>query len=299
MDALSGNIAFIAVPAEEAQPAEYYAEFLREGRLRATSGKAQLILEGVFDDVTSAMLIHASSAHGIAAGYNGLLAQQFTFHGKAAHAGLAPEDGINALSMLRCTMAMIDAQRENQNPADHIRIHGIITQGGLAENIIPEKTLLSLLVRAKTLDALKKTAAMTERCAQGAALAFEGEVSIATTPGYLPLRQSATLAAIHKANLERIAPGISITDLPHRGSSTDMGDISSIMPAIHPNSAGASGTPHGSDFIITDPEAAYISSAKLLAMNTIDLLYGNNENGRALAAEKSILTREAYCQRWK
>ncbi len=298
-ESLSGNVAFIAVPAEEAQPAEYYADFLREGRLRATSGKAQLILEGVFDDVCAAMLIHVSTAHGIAAGYNGLVSREFTFHGKAAHAGLCPENGVNALSMLRCAMAMMDAQRENQNPADHIRIHGIINQGGLAENIIPEKAVLSLLVRAKTIDALEDAAAMTERCAKGAALAFGGKVSIATTPGYLPMHQSPALTAIHKANFARIAPDIPFADQPHRGSSTDMGDLSTIISAIHPNSAGASGTQHGSDFIITDPEAAYVTSAKLLAMNTIDLLYGNGDAARALSIEKPVLTREAYRQRWQ
>jgi len=298
MDELAGNVAFIAVPAEEAQPTEYYADLLREGHIRATSGKAQLILEGVFDDIDTAMLIHLSSEHGIAAGYNGLQPREFTFRGKAAHAGLAPENGINALSMLRCAMAMIDAQRENQDPADLIRIHGVITQGGLAENIIPDKAVLSLLVRARTLNALEKAAAMTERCARGAALAFGGEVSVSRNPGYLPMRQSPALTALHAANLARIAPDAEFVPLPHRGSSTDMGDVSSIMPALHPHSAGAGGTPHEADFIINDPEAAYVTPAKLLAMNTIDLLYGNGDTGRALAAEKPVLTRAAYCRRW-
>jgi len=107
-------------------------------------------LEGIFDDVDAAIMIHAAAAAGIAAGCNGLVSQTFTFQGRSAHAGLAPENGINALSMLRCAMAMIDAQRENQNPADHIRIHGVVTQGGLAENIMPDKAVRSLLVRASS-----------------------------------------------------------------------------------------------------------------------------------------------------
>ena len=297
-DGLAGNIAFIAVPAEEVQPADYYADFLRRGQLRSTSGKAQLVLEGVFDDIDAALMIHSAAAAGIAAGCNGLVSRTFTFRGRSAHAGLAPENGINALSMLRTAMAMIDAQRENQNPADHIRIHGVVTQGGLAENIIPDKAVLSLLVRARTLSAMEKTAAMTERCARGAALAFGGEVSIRSTPGYLPLRQSPLLLEIHKNNFARVAPGAPFAELPHRGSSTDMGDISSIMPALHPYSGGAVGTPHEDDFVIADPEAAYVTSAKLLALNTIDLLYGGGDAKRALAAEKPLLTRDAYRRRF-
>ncbi len=298
IDQLAGNIAFIAVPAEEAQPTAYYKDFLQKKLIRATSGKAQLILEGVFDDVDIAMLSHLSTEHGIPAGYNGLQPREFTFHGKAAHAGLAPENGVNALSMLRCAMSMIDAQRENQNPADYIRIHGVITEGGLAENIIPDKAVLSLLIRAKSLDALEKALAMTERCAKGAALAFGGKVDITGNPGYLPMIQSETLADIHRKNLAAIEPEISLIEIPYRGSSTDMGDISSILPAFHPHNAGAEGTPHENSFIIKDPEAAYVTSAKLLAMNIIDLLYGNAEVGCSLAREKTVLTREEYHQRW-
>lgn len=298
LNELAGNIAFIAVPAEEVQPADYYADFLRQGQIRATSGKAQLILEGVFDDVDAAIMIHAAAAAGIAAGCNGLVSRTFTFHGRSAHAGLAPENGVNALSMLRSAMAMIDAQRENQNPADHIRIHGVVTQGGLAENIIPDKAVLSLLVRARSLDAMEQAAAMTERCARGAALAFGGEVTVCGTPGYLPLRQSSLLLEIHKNNFAQIAPGTPFAELPHRGSSTDMGDISSIMPALHPYSGGAAGTPHEDDFVITDPEAAYVTSAKLLALDTIDLLWEGGDVTRALAAEKPLLTRDAYRRRF-
>lgn len=298
LDGLVGNIAFIAVPAEEVQPHGYYADWLREGQLRSTSGKAQMVLEGAFDDVDTAIMIHAAAAAGIAAGCNGLVSRTFTFHGRSAHAGLAPENGVNALSMLRNAMAMIDAQRENQNPADHIRIHGVITQGGLAANIIPDKAVLSLLVRARTLRAMEQAAAMTERCARGAALAFGGEVSFSGTPGYLPLQQSPLLLEIHKNNFAQIAPGVPFAELPHRGSSTDMGDISSIMPALHPYSGGAVGTPHEDDFVIADHDAAYVTSAKLLALDTIDLMWGDGDVARALAAEKPLLTRDAYCRRF-
>ena len=299
-DGLAGNIAFIAVPAEELHPANYYADFLRKGQIRSTSGKSQLVLEGVFDDVDAALMIHAAAAAGIAVGCNGLMSRTFTFHGKSAHAGLAPENGINALSILRNAMAMIDAQRENQNPADHIRIHGVVTQGGLAENIIPDKAVLSLLVRARTLSAMEKAAAMTERCARGAALAFGGEVSISATPGYLPMQQSPLLLALHKNNFALVAPEAPFAELPHRGSSTDMGDISSIMPALHPYGGGAVGTPHEDDFVVANPEAAYITSAKLLALDTIDLLWGDGDATRAaLAAEKPLLARDAYCRRFE
>jgi metal-dependent amidase/aminoacylase/carboxypeptidase family protein len=145
---------------------------------------------------------------------------------------------------------------------------------------------------------MEQAAAMTERCARGAALAFGGEVTVCGTPGYLPLRQSSLLLEIHKNNFAQIAPGTPFAELPHRGSSTDMGDISSIMPALHPYSGGAAGTPHEDDFVITDPEAAYVTSAKLLALDTIDLLWEGGDVTRALAAEKPLLTRDAYRRRF-
>ena len=108
----------------------------------------------------------------------------------------------------------------------------------------------------------------------------------------------ALLLEIHKNNFAQIAPGTPFAELPHRGSSTDMGDISSIMPALHPYSGGAAGTPHEDDFVITDPEAAYITSAKLLALDTIDLLWGDGCDAPALAADKPLLTRDAYRRRF-
>ena len=140
--------------------------------------------------------------------------------------------------------------------------------------------------------------ASSQAITRGAALAFGGEVSVCGAPGYLPLRQSPLLLEIHKRNFAQVAPGVPFEELPHRGSSTDMGDISSIMPALHPYSGGADGIPHENTFVIADPEAAYVMSAKLLALDAIDLLWEDGGAACALAAEKPLLTRDAYRHRF-
>ena len=80
----------------------------------------------------------------------------------------------------------------------------------------------------------------------------------------------------------------------HRPSSTDMGDLSSVMPAIHPYSGGWSGTAHGVDFHWDDEYEAFVAPAKVMAMNVVDLLYGDAEEAKKIAAHKTLFTKEEY-----
>ena len=283
---ISGRISFIAVPAEEGRSKEF------DG-ITFMSGKAELIRRGVFDDVDMAMMTHANSQYGIAESSNGFVIKKVTFHGKAAHAG-RPWNGINALSAARNALAAVDMQRDTFSDDEFIRIHGIISKGGEVVNIVPKEVELEYQLRAKTAAGVKALSDMFDRCMHGAAIAFGVKVDIRTRAGYMSVNNDPDLTLIHKANLSAVCPGAEFVNMHHRPSSTDMGDLSSVMPAIHPYSGGWSGTAHGVDFHWDDEYEAFVAPAKVMAMNVIDLLYGDAEEAEKIAGHKPLFTKEEY-----
>ena len=122
-------------------------------------------------------------------------------------------------------------------------------------------------------------------------------VEIETVPGFLPLRNDPGLAALFRQNSARLFGEEAYRDYPHSGGSTDAGDLSQIMPVLHPYMTGARGAVHAADWRTDDLEAAYVCPAKTLAMMAIDLLYGQAETAHGvLAARRPPLTKEAYIE---
>ena len=109
----------------------------------------------------------------------------------------------------------------------------------------------------------------------------------------MPYRSCAELNAIHAENLKELNGGI-LTNFGHRGSSTDMGDVGQLLPALHAYCAGFTGSPHAKDFVVTAPEKAYIDGAKLLAMDAVTLLADGAEKGKAIAALPAPMDKESY-----
>ena len=290
---LSGSLAFIAVPAEEFQSLEYCRKLIAEKKIRYCGGKPEFIRLGVMDDIDAVLLIHAGHDTFTPESFNGFCMKQIIFEGRAAHGGLRPWDGINAASMARQALNMIDAQRDTFDDKDSVRIHGIISDGGTAVNVVPARAELELQVRAKTPEAVVHACAVVDRCIKAAAMAFGGAVVINNLGGYMPYKSCAELNALHARNLKELNGG-TLGNYGHRGSSTDMGDLSMLIPALHAYCAGFTGSPHAKDFVVTDPEKAYIDGAKLLAMDAVELLAGNAEKGREIAALPRIMDKETY-----
>ena len=257
---LSGSLAFIAVPAEEFQSLEYCRELIAEKKISYCGGKAEFIKIGVLDDIDAVLLIHA---------------------------------GINAASMARQALNMIDAQRDTFNDKDSVRIHGIISDGGSAVNVVPDRAELELQIRAKTPEAVRDACSKVDRCVKAAAMAFGGRVNINNLGGYMPYRSCAELNQIHAESLAELDGGV-LGNCGHRGSSTDMGDVSMLIPALHAYSGGFSGSPHAKNFVVVDPEKAYIQGAKLLAMDAVKLLENNAALGNMIASIKPFMTKEEY-----
>lgn len=290
---LSGSIAFIAVPAEEFQSLDYCRKLIAEKKIAFCGGKPEFIRLGLLDDISAVLMIHAGHDTFTAESFNGFCMKQITFTGKAAHGGLRPWDGINAASMARQAMNMIDAQRDIFDDKDCVRIHGIVSDGGTAVNVVPARAIMELQVRARTPDAVKHLSVVVDRCVRGAALAFGGRVRIENLGGYMPYKTCPKVDAIHAANLKELT-GAVLGNFGHRGSSTDMGDVSMLMPALHAYSGGFSGSPHAKDFIVTDPDKAYVEGAKLLAMDAVDLLSNDAAKAKELASLRPVMDKATY-----
>lgn len=297
---LGGEAVFFAVPAEEFVELSFRRKLKEEGKIACYSGKQELIKKGYFDDIDAAMMVHAhAGVRERQAFINGsssaFLAKEIRFIGKEAHAGGAPHEGINALNAAMAAMMCIHAQRETFQDQDGIRVHPILTKGGDLVNIVPADVRMETFVRGNSLSAVQKANEKVDRAVKGAAYAIGAEVEIRDIPGYLPLRQDRNLSELFRNNLSSFLDETDIKDGVDLIGSTDIGDLSMLIPVIQPTMGGYEGAAHSEEFRICDEEMAYIIPAKVLAMTLIDLLW---EDGRELQRIKNSfvpeLTKEQY-----
>ena len=297
---LAGSLAFFAVPAEEYVEIEYRNGLARQGKLEFLGGKPELIKLGEFDDVQLAMMTHTSSATedgllGMAESNNGCIVKLIRYTGKAAHAGGSPHRGINALNAATLALQAIHANRETFRDSDTVRVHPIITKGGEIVNSVPADVRMETFVRGKSIEAIVDANVKVDRALKAGALAVGARVTIETLPGYLPLRNDPQIGALFVENARSLVGAENVRQIGHRTGSTDMGDITHIMPAIHPYAGGAQGTGHGNDYRIADPVKAILNPAKAMAMTLIDLLAGDAAPARhILATTKPRFTKDEY-----
>ena len=297
---LDGDVTFFAVPAEEFVEMGYRETLVRDGKIKYLGGKQELIRLGEFDDIDAAMMVHAQgNTPGnevfIDGGSLGFVAKTVEFIGKAAHAGGAPHEGINALNAAMAAMMCIHAQRETFRDEDKVRVHPIITKGGELVNIVPANVTMETQVRAASLEAINDAVAKVDRAIKGSAYAIGAEVEITDFKGYLPLCQNKTLGSIFAANAKMFTPEENIHYGIDMVGSTDMGDLCHLIPAIQPTMGGWLGNLHAKDFAPADIDLAIINPAKVMAMTVIDLLY--DDASAALEIKRSFkpkLTKEEY-----
>jgi amidohydrolase len=297
---LSGRVALMAVPAEEYVELEDRLAFREQGQLEFLGGKAEMVRLGAFDDVDIAMMVHATARPedgdlAVGGTNNGMVAKFVRFIGHASHAGGAPDQGINALSAARVALAGIDAVRETFRDEDHVRVHPIVTRGGDVVNAIPADVRLEMFCRGATLDAIELAHRKVDRALKAGALAVGAAVEITTLPGYLPLNHDPNLVRLFRDNAIEIVGAGNVRDKGHGGGSTDMGDLSHILPTVHPYAGGATGAGHGADYRITDYTRAVMNPAKALAMTVVDLLVdGAQEAKRVVAEFRPRMTKDEY-----
>ncbi len=303
LEQLSGEIVPFAVPAEEFIEVEQRLELRTQKKLEFMGGKQELIRLGHFDDIDIAMMCHTASDMGerrfaIGGTSNGHVVKYVRFLGRGAHAGASPHLGINALNAASFALQAINANRETHKAEDTVRIHGIITKGGEAVSAVPAEVKLEWRVRSATPQVVVKNSQVVDRCFQSGALAVGAQVEITTIPGYMPMRNDGGLQDIFRKNANSVVGDAGTMVMPagrNRGGSTDMGDLSQLIPAIHPYTAGATGPGHSKTYLINDYEVAVINPAKIMAMSVIDLLYDGARKAREVkSAYKPAMSRSAY-----
>lgn len=277
MKELTGKVTIMATPAEEFIELEFRNTLRKEGKIKYFGGKQELIYKGYFDNVDISMMFHAQDLRGkkviLGPLSNGFIGKEIKFIGKESHAGAAPHDGINALSAATLSLNNIHAQRETFKESDRVRVHPIITHGGDIVNSVPHNVRMESYVRSRTIEGLLDADKKVNRSIQAGALAMGANVEIKSIPGYLPLIKNNSLDNIFRQNFiflgvkeEEIIEGADFT------GSFDFGDISHLMPSIHPMIGGITGKLHTREFNIVDEEIAYILPAKVMALSIIDLL---------------------------
>ena len=299
-DHLAGRVAFFAVPAEEYGDIEWRIAQARAGKLEFLGGKPELLRLGHFDDVDLAMMVHTTSRPeegkaGVPASNNGCVVKTVRYIGRAAHAGGAPHLGVNALYAAQIGLMAINAIRETFRDEDTIRVHPIITHGGSQVNVIPGEVRLETYVRGRSMDAILDANRKVDRALRAGALALGAKVEIETLPGYMPMTCDPVMARYFKDNVAGLFGEEHYRQIGHRTGSTDMGDLSQVMPILHPYIGGARGTGHGADFEIVDKPLAYLGPAKALAAMVVDMLWEGAAGAREVMAKaRPPMTREGY-----
>lgn len=300
---LAGDVVFFGVPAEEYVELDYRKKLIAEGKLHFLHGKGELIYRGEFDDIDMAMQIHSDKnmpkpTVSIGQSSNGFVGKTVQYIGKTAHAADAPDQGINALNAAMLGLMGINALRETFREKDVIRVHPIITKGGDLVNSVPADVRVETYVRAKTMDAMEATSKKVDAALRAGGDAIGAKVVIDTLPGQLPLICNNSLNALFVDNAKIANPTVEVKDAGHFSASTDMGDVSHLMPVIHPFIGGTTGLLHTKDFCVVDFEAAAILPAKVFAMMIIDLLADDGAQAKEiLAAHKPVLTKEEYVKK--
>jgi amidohydrolase len=297
---LGGKIDFIATPAEEFIEIDYRSKLKEKGVIQYFGGKQELIRNGAFDDVDMAVMFHALDTNDkkvlVGPVSNGFIGKDIRFIGREAHAGNSPYKGVNALNAALLAINNINAQRETFEDRDKVRIHPIITKGGDIVNVVPSDVRMESYTRARTVQAMADANKKVNRALIAGAMAVGANIEIKELPGYLPILKHQQMEDILFKNL--IGLEITQDDIIQGGDFTgsfDLGDVSHIMPTLHPMFGGIRGELHSKDYSIVNEEYIYLEPAKALALTIIDLLFDDAKEAKNILKDfVPAMTKEEY-----
>jgi amidohydrolase len=254
-----GRIVVIGTPAEE-----------------KGGGKGRLVEAGLFKDVDAAMMIHGFDRTLLHQDLLGVVRVTLEWAGRAAHASVDPWEGRNALDACVATFNAVSMLRQQMRP--DCRIHGVVVDGGVAANIVPERAVADFNVRGPSLEAMWALYRRVVACAEGAAVATSTRLTVTRHDDvYEPLKRNQALLDVFAGNLAAagLAEGPAA---PDRLASSDIGNVSQVTPTIHAWVAVAPlGTAiHTREFAAAagapPARAGLLAGAKLMAMSAVDLL---------------------------
>ena len=260
VDNFGGSIIVLGTPAEE-----------------VFGGKVDMVREGVFQEIDVAMIVHPDTRNIVARETLACISLDVEFWGKSAHAAAQPHQGINALEALILSFNAINSLR--QHVKEDVRIHGIISNGGEAPNVVPDYSAAKFLIRARDVAYLEGLKERVLNCFLGASLATGARLEYNWgNRDYAPMKSNLTLAELFRRNLESIGRRVETSDSGFGLGSTDAGNVSQVVPTIHPSVAIAS-----PQILLHTPEFAsaaaseeghkgLLDAAKAMAMTVVDIL---------------------------
>lgn len=281
---LSGKVKFAIVPAEEGIEISYRMGLIEKGVISFTSGKPECIKRGLLDDVDVAFMIHGTDLSAIdcvykfSRGDNGVVRKKTIIKGKASHAGANPWDGVNALYAAELVFSATNALRETFKEEDYIRFHSIITKGGEAVNAIPEEIVIESYVRGASPKAIREANKKINRAITGACLSMGAEVTITDIAGSNPRYEDEKLSSLMQGVAkELVGENKYYVDNNWTTSSTDMGDVSCLVPSVHAYIDSNRGLLHGKNYQRIHPVESCVNSATLQTATLVELLKNNSE----------------------
>lgn len=270
---LPGRVRYLGTPAEE-----------RFG------GKEMIAREGAFDGVDAAMMIHPANINLVTMPCIAISEVEVTYHGRAAHAAAMPYRGLNALDAVVSAYQSIAQLRQHIQQSE--RIHGIITEGGLAANIVPERAACRFYVRARDVNELAALKRRVQACFEAAALSTGCKADIRWgTTDYLDMKTNWPMAGAFEKNAAALGRDFfPVAQIPQGfAGSTDMGNVSHRVPSIHPMLAVAPSNViiHNAEFATwagsPKGDEAVIDGAVALAQTALDLMADPDMLSRAKA----------------
>ena len=253
-------------------------------------GKVDMIAAGCFRDIDFAMMVHPSSRRLVVKGSIGLARVRFHFTGRAAHAAAYPEEGVNALDAVLQTFNAVNALRQHLRP--DVRVHGIITDGGTAPNIIPAQASCYFYVRADDLAGVEQALARVTACAEGAALATGCGLRVEKDPRVLaPMRLNRAFSRLYGSQLAFLGLEEAQAAADRNRGSSDIGNVSQVVPTIHPHVPIGDGLRiHSEEFaratVSPRGEEAVLEGARALALTAAELLLSPEVRAEIIAEFK-------------
>lgn len=291
LDGLSGKIRLMLVPAEEMIQLAFRSNLIKEGTISYMGGKVEFLHRGYYDGVDLALMVHSGNLgdkydFSCGQGNNGCMAKVITYKGKSSHAGGAPHEGINAQYAAMLGLQACNDLRETLQEKDTIRFHPIMKGVNCAVNIIPDEMVIESYVRGSNIEAMKRENKKFNRALAGASAAIGCELHIDDKPGYSPEIHDVAYMQLVEEVCKDLAGADRVNfeyDSWSTGSS-DFGDLTCVMPGIQFTSAGASGTAHGINYYLTDPERLLINSIKAQLLVADKLLKDDAAKAKEIVA---------------
>ena len=260
VDNLGGSIIILGTPGEE-----------------TFGGKIDMIKAGIFDDVDVAMMVHPSVLNMAIYRTLACLPLEVEFFGKAVHAAIHPAEGVNALEAIILAFNSINSLR--QHIKEQARIHGIITNGGEAPNVVPAYSAAKFIIRAPDYAYLEELQGKVLNCFKGASSASGARLKYRWGEKvYAPIRNNVAMARLFSDNLESLGRKLDIFDSQGPFGSSDIGNVSEVVPSMHPVVAIASPpvSLHSTEFASAAASEAghqgLLDAAKAMAMTVVDII---------------------------